>query len=180
MRLPRSGSHRSRGPPAITPTHQELVRAIASRDPIKAAEAVAAPSLGRQSPEPWRLLRCSRTRPPGHAPSVPAGEERRQTPAVVRRGLMPRVLLVERSALLRSAFRRLLQEEPDIAVVAEASNAGDAASDAVLSGCGRRRDVRDDRSGRAHGSRRSRHFNWRQTSESSVWPTGLSRGLLTP
>ncbi len=41
---------------------------------------------------------------------------------------MLRVLLVERSALLRSAFRRLLQEETDIAVVAEASNAGDAAA----------------------------------------------------
>jgi DNA-binding NarL/FixJ family response regulator len=41
---------------------------------------------------------------------------------------MLRVLLVERSVLMRSAFRRLLQEEPDIAVVAEASNAGDAAA----------------------------------------------------
>jgi DNA-binding NarL/FixJ family response regulator len=44
---------------------------------------------------------------------------------------MLRVLLVERAALMRSAFRRLLQEEPDIAVVAEASNAADAA--AILS-----------------------------------------------
>ena len=40
---------------------------------------------------------------------------------------MLRVLLVERSALLRSALRRLLHEDADIAVVAEAPNAGDAA-----------------------------------------------------
>ena len=41
---------------------------------------------------------------------------------------MLRVLLVERSALLRGALRRLLHEDPDIAVVAEASNADDAAA----------------------------------------------------
>ena len=40
---------------------------------------------------------------------------------------MLRVLLVERSALMRRAFRRLLQDA-DISVVAEASNAGDAAA----------------------------------------------------
>ncbi len=45
---------------------------------------------------------------------------------------MLRVLLVERSALVRGAFRRLLQEDAEISVVAEASNAGDAA--AALSG----------------------------------------------
>ena len=37
-----------------------------------------------------------------------------------------RVLLVDRSTLRRSAFRRLLEEEPDVMVVAEASTAGDA------------------------------------------------------
>ena len=41
---------------------------------------------------------------------------------------MLRVLLVERSALLRGALRRLLHDDADIAVVAEASNAGDAAA----------------------------------------------------
>ena len=36
------------------------------------------------------------------------------------------VMLIERSALVRSGLRRILEDEPDIAVVAEASNAGDA------------------------------------------------------
>jgi DNA-binding NarL/FixJ family response regulator len=38
-----------------------------------------------------------------------------------------RVLLVDRSALARGAYRRLLEEEPDIAVVAEASSVAEAA-----------------------------------------------------
>lgn len=41
---------------------------------------------------------------------------------------MLRVLLVERSALLRGALRRLLHEDADISVVAEAPNAGEAAA----------------------------------------------------
>jgi DNA-binding NarL/FixJ family response regulator len=36
------------------------------------------------------------------------------------------VMLVERSALVRSGLRRILEDEPDITVVAEASNAGAA------------------------------------------------------
>lgn len=37
-----------------------------------------------------------------------------------------RVLLVERSSLIRAACRRMLQEEPDLSVVAEAANTGEA------------------------------------------------------
>ncbi len=37
-----------------------------------------------------------------------------------------RVLLIDRSALMRSALRRLLEDELDIVVVAEASSGADA------------------------------------------------------
>src|SRR5436305_1935199 len=79
----------------------------------------------------WEAPWNSRRRP-AEAPSCDCAC-RRRTSAQPRKGRMPKlsVLLADDHALVRRGFRRLLEDDPDIEVVGEASRGDEAVSEAA-------------------------------------------------